>query len=56
MTNNPLKIRQLELLGVRISERVPCVVQPNSEYSKNYVMAKVDRMGHMINGLGENEL
>ncbi len=55
MTNNPLKIRQLELLGVRISERVPCIVQPNSEYSKNYVMAKVDRMGHMIDSLGKKK-
>lgn len=48
MTNNPRKISCLRELGVNITGREPCIVDPNSQYSLNYVSAKAARMGHMI--------
>eukprot|EP00516_Mucochytrium_quahogii_P012861 CAMPEP_0203801014 /NCGR_PEP_ID=MMETSP0100_2-20121128/10979_1 /ASSEMBLY_ACC=CAM_ASM_000210 /TAXON_ID=96639 /ORGANISM=" , Strain NY0313808BC1" /LENGTH=411 /DNA_ID=CAMNT_0050707445 /DNA_START=111 /DNA_END=1346 /DNA_ORIENTATION=- len=49
LTNNPRKIDLLTKLGVEVSERLECVIVPNSDYSMNYVHAKAARMGHMIN-------
>jgi len=49
LTNNPRKIKCLKTLGVKITERLECVVIPNSNYSMGYVHAKAQRMGHMIN-------
>mmetsp|Transcript_518 Transcript_518/g.1279 ORF Transcript_518/g.1279 Transcript_518/m.1279 type:complete len:520 (+) Transcript_518:298-1857(+) len=48
LTNNPRKIECLENLGIKISERLECVVVPNSDYSMNYVQAKARRMGHFM--------
>jgi GTP cyclohydrolase II len=48
MTNNPRKISCLRELGVNISGREPCIVDPNSHFSHAYVSAKASRMGHMI--------
>lgn len=49
LTNNPRKISCLEELDVNVTGRIPCICTPNSEYSRNYVHAKAQRMGHMIN-------
>ena len=49
LTNNPRKIACLEELDVNVTGRIPCICTPNSEYSRNYVNAKAQRMGHMIN-------
>lgn len=48
MTNNPRKIECLQSLGVKVNGRMPCIMKPNSEFSRNYVQAKAQRMGHMI--------
>jgi GTP cyclohydrolase II len=49
LSNNPRKFACLQELGVVVSERLPCVIVPNSEYSMKYVHSKAERMGHMIN-------
>ncbi len=49
LSNNPRKFSCLQDLGVVVSERLPCVIVPNSEYSMKYVHSKAQRMGHMIN-------
>lgn len=48
-TNNPRKIKHLEDLGVKVVERIPCLVTPG-EYSKDYLQVKEERMDHMLNG------
>jgi len=47
LTNNPEKVRQLELHGVTVIERVPLVVGVGS-HNEDYLAAKRDRMGHHI--------
>ncbi|TFB52329.1 GTP cyclohydrolase II [Cryobacterium tagatosivorans] len=47
LTNNPEKVRQLELHGVAVVERVPLVVGIGS-HNEDYLAAKRDRMGHHI--------
>ena len=47
LTNNPEKVRQLELHGVAVIERVPLVVGVGS-HNEDYLAAKRDRMGHHI--------
>lgn len=48
MTNNPRKISELTSLGIHIASRVSIVTPPNSDFSRAYVMAKKERMFHMI--------
>ena len=50
MTNNPRKINELAALEIVVSERVPCITPPNSNFSLAYVKAKKERMFHMIDG------
>jgi len=50
MTNNPRKIYGLEGFGLRIVERVPIEV-PAHEHMRDYLEAKRDRMGHMLDNL-----
>jgi len=47
LTNNPEKVRQLELHGVTVTTRVPLVVGL-SEFNEEYLATKRDRMGHHI--------
>lgn len=47
LTNNPEKVRQLELHGVRVSEQVPLVVGVGA-YNEGYLDTKRTRMGHSI--------
>ena len=48
MTNNPRKIKCLKELGVKVVGRINCVCEPKSTFSFNYVKAKAEKMGHMI--------
>jgi 3,4-dihydroxy 2-butanone 4-phosphate synthase/GTP cyclohydrolase II len=47
LTNNPQKIVGLEGYGLRVTARVPLVVEPN-EYNRSYMCAKEKRMGHLL--------
>jgi 3,4-dihydroxy 2-butanone 4-phosphate synthase/GTP cyclohydrolase II len=53
MTNNPAKIGGIEGYGLEIVERVPLETTPN-RHNINYLRTKVDRMGHIIEGLDEH--
>ena len=47
MTNNPLKIKGLEDVGIEVSERVSIEIEPN-KHNENYLKIKAKLMGHML--------
>jgi GTP cyclohydrolase II len=47
MTNNPKKLNALTAFGVKITERIPLVIPPNS-YNEFYLRTKAEKSGHMI--------
>lgn len=47
LTNNPKKIVGLEGYGIKITERVPIEIPPNSVNEK-YLTTKRDKLGHLI--------
>jgi GTP cyclohydrolase II len=47
MSNNPEKIQALESAGVRVTERVPCIVAPVVS-TKNYLRTKQEKLGHLL--------
>lgn len=47
MTNNPLKRVGLEGFGIKISEIMPIVIEPNS-HNHDYLLTKKERMGHKL--------
>jgi GTP cyclohydrolase II len=47
MSNNPEKIQALERAGVRVTERVPCLVAP-AESSEDYLRTKREKLGHLL--------
>jgi GTP cyclohydrolase II len=47
LTNNPLKEQALERYGVRVVERVPLVMVPNT-INDGYLRTKAIRMGHLL--------
>ncbi len=50
LSNNPEKVRQLELAGIRVVERVPC--QPRaSRASRAYLRTKKNKLGHLLAGV-----
>ena len=48
-TNNPRKIESLRAIGVRVTDRMPCIVQ-GQEYSQNYLDIKQAKMAHDFDG------
>ena len=52
MTNNPNKINELELYGIKIIERIPIIPKAN-EYNRNYILTKIRKLGHLID---ENQI
>ena len=46
MTNNPAKIKDLQLHGVRITERIPVIIPPN-KYDMRYLESK-KKAGHLL--------
>ena len=50
LTNNPRKIVGLEGFGLTIVERVPLIIPPG-EHSRDYLQAKKDKLGHLLEGL-----
>ncbi len=53
MTNNPRKIYGLEGFGIKIVERLP-LESPPQPLNRRYLMTKRDKMGHILNGLGDS--
>jgi len=50
LSNNPDKVQQLELAGIRVVERVPC--QPRTgRRSRAYLRTKKTKLGHLLAGL-----
>ena len=47
VTNNPAKVRGLEVHGVRIAAREPLLVEASSQ-SAAYLATKARRLGHLI--------
>jgi 3,4-dihydroxy 2-butanone 4-phosphate synthase/GTP cyclohydrolase II len=47
LTNNPRKVVGLDGYGLRIVERVPILVSPNSRNEK-YLRVKRDKLGHLL--------
>ncbi len=48
MSNNPDKVAALEQAGIRVIERVPCEVEPQSAHSENYLRTKKQKLGHLF--------
>ena len=55
MTNNPKKIGGLEGLGVKVSGRIPLIMQPN-KYNRFYLETKMEKSGHLLDTLGMERL
>ena len=47
MTNNPRKIKGLEDVNIKVTERVSIEIEPN-KHNENYLKVKADKLGHMI--------
>ncbi len=47
LSNNPAKVEALRAEGIRVSERVPIVIEA-SKYNKKYLETKRQRMAHKI--------
>lgn len=47
MTNNPRKIKGLEDVDIKVTERVSIEIEPN-KHNKDYLKVKADKLGHMI--------
>jgi 3,4-dihydroxy 2-butanone 4-phosphate synthase/GTP cyclohydrolase II len=50
LTNNPKKVVGLDGYGLRIVERVPIQVTPNSK-NKRYLQTKKDKLGHLLDDM-----
>src|SRR5262245_33309742 len=55
MTNNPKKVRELEQLGIKVSDRIPHVI-PATEWNRFYLETKAKRSGHAIEFEGKPHL
>jgi GTP cyclohydrolase II len=49
LSNNPQKVAALESAGIKVTERVPCEVEPHAE-SKKYLNTKKEKLGHLFSG------
>ncbi|MFN3422832.1 MAG: GTP cyclohydrolase II, partial [Armatimonadota bacterium] len=48
MTNNPTKRAGLAGYGLEIVERVPLVVEPETDFARKYLETKRQKMGHLV--------
>ena len=46
ITNNPLKIDEIEKYGIEIRRRIPIIIKPNT-HNKDYMKIKSDKMNHL---------
>ncbi|MGA2738715.1 MAG: GTP cyclohydrolase II [Bryobacteraceae bacterium] len=49
LSNNPEKVAAVEAAGVRVEERVPCIV-PSMDSTEAYLRTKKEKMGHLLEG------
>ena len=49
LSNNPEKVAAVEAAGVRVAERVPCIV-PSMVSTESYLRTKKEKMGHLLEG------
>ena len=54
LTNNPDKVRALEMYGVTVTERLPVVIEPTAD-NLRYLQTKAERMGHDLPNLVTGE-
>lgn len=47
ITNNPNKIKGLEEYGLKVTERIPALVNPTEE-NRKYLATKKEKLGHLI--------
>ncbi len=47
LSNNPDKIAALERAGIRVVERIPCIVAPH-ESAEGYLRTKKQKLGHLL--------
>lgn len=47
LSNNPDKVRALEVAGINVIERVPCEV-PAHQHTEKYLKTKKEKMGHLF--------
>src|SRR5690348_6273303 len=47
LTNNPDKLKDLQLHGIRVAERIPVVMPPN-QFNKFYLETKRKKLGHIL--------
>lgn len=47
LSNNPDKISALERAGIRVAERIPCIVAPH-ESTAGYLRTKKQKLGHLL--------
>ncbi len=47
LTNNPIKVKELEKYGIEVEKRTPLIMQAN-EFNIDYLMTKKNKMNHYI--------
>jgi GTP cyclohydrolase II len=47
MSNNPEKVQAVERVGVRVTERVPCIAEPMKS-TEDYLRTKREKLGHLL--------
>ncbi len=50
LSNNPEKVQGLEKEGIRVEERVPLEIPPNSS-SRDYLRIKKEKLGHLLSNI-----
>jgi len=55
ITNNPKKIQQLVDYGIKVSDRIPHIMEPN-EHNRFYLETKAAKSGHLIDFHGMEHL
>ncbi|HEY5158593.1 MAG TPA: hypothetical protein VII93_11585, partial [Anaerolineales bacterium] len=55
ITNNPKKIDELVKNGVKVTGRIPHIMEPN-QYNRFYLETKATKSGHLIDFSGKGHL
>jgi len=51
LTNNPKKITGIEKYGLKITKRVPLIIEPN-KHTEKYLKTKKEKLGHLLDKEG----